>query len=528
MEKGGEEEKFRTRDEEGKKTMSTTKRKREEDEGDDDAATRARKMAAMLSQGIGIATPALGTGSNAPASGQSGIGGGGTTRTVKIRVPTESNPGFNYMGLLLGPRGETLKRMESESGARLQIRGRETLRAGQQPKGPEDEEPLHVTITASSDQQGDIATRLVNELLYDDKKAMAIKQAQLEEIALVKSGGAAAPGAALRTGLEHQQGIPPVGGATAAAGGAHGAPGGAANSFAEGDNTIVMIPTNYAGIIIGRGGENIRAIQQDTGSRIQVQRTDEVRPGEKRRITITGEESARAMAKSIVEKMVYDRELEEAQGGGARTRGPTGDGSGISVAIPHAHVGLIIGRGGGTIKGIQGRTGCNVQIPQEADPGSNPPVRTATITGTPEGMAAAKMEVRVCSVRANRSRRCACSAQIALSTPFVVAGGALAHSHAFAAPSPLAHARTHAAGLPRLPVHVCRLCTSLAGARTAAVAAAAAAVRGRRCKCQTIRWVRSSGGKARVSTRSSSGRGVGCRFRASAHLARCRRRGPCR
>ena len=374
--------------------MSAVKRKRE-DEGDDDAATRARKMAAMLSQGIGIATPAPGTGS-APAPGQSGIGGGGTARTVKIRVPTELNPGFNYMGLLLGPRGETLKRMESESGARLKIRGRETLRAGQQPKGPEDEEPLHVTITASSDQQADIATRLVNELLFDDKKAMAIKQAQLEEIALVKSGGAAAPGAALRTGLEHQQGIPPANGAAAAAaGGAYGAPGGAANSFAEGDNTIVMIPTNFAGIIIGRGGENIRAIQQDTGARIQVQRTEEVRPGDKRRITISGEASARTMAKSIVEKMVADRELEDAQGGGARTRGSGGNGSGITVTIPHEHVGLIIGRGGGTIKGIQARTGTNVQIPQDPDLGSNPPVRTATITGSPEGVAAAKMEVRL-------------------------------------------------------------------------------------------------------------------------------------
>ena len=170
------------------------KRAREEST-DDDAATRARKMAAMLSQGIGIAAPAV-TSSNAPPPPQSsapmGGGGGGGTVVEKIRVPTELNPGFNYMGLLLGPKGSTLKRMEAESGARLKIRGREALRPGQQPNGPEDEEPLHVTIMGGR-KEVDEASRLVNELLFDDKKAMEIKQRQLEEVARAKGGGAGRP-----------------------------------------------------------------------------------------------------------------------------------------------------------------------------------------------------------------------------------------------------------------------------------------------------------------------------------------------
>ena len=369
------------------------KRAREEST-DDDAATRARKMAAMLSQGIGIAAPAV-TSSNAPPPPQSsapmgGGGGGGGTVVEKIRVPTELNPGFNYMGLLLGPKGSTLKRMEAESGARLKIRGREALRPGQQPNGPEDEEPLHVTIMGGR-KEVDEASRLVNELLFDDKKAMEIKQRQLEEVARAKGGGAG--------------GMPPMGGGgmgggpPTLGGGGGGAPG-SLGSFTEDGSTIVMIPSHFAGIIIGRGGENIRAIQIDTTARIQVQQTEEVQPGQERRITISGSDDARAMAKSIIERMVLERQQElrngpprGGAGGASGGRSAPGGGS-VSVIIPHDHVGLIIGRGGQTIKGIQSRCGCNVQIPQEADPGSNPPVRTAHITGTPEGVLAAKAEVR--------------------------------------------------------------------------------------------------------------------------------------
>lgn len=42
----------------------------------------------------------------------------------KVYIPRD-NPEINFMGLLIGPRGSTQKRMEEQSGARIVIRGQE-------------------------------------------------------------------------------------------------------------------------------------------------------------------------------------------------------------------------------------------------------------------------------------------------------------------------------------------------------------------------------------------------------------------
>ena len=48
----------------------------------------------------------------------------------------------------------------------------------------------------------------------------------------------------------------------------------------------------------------------------------------------------------------------------------------LHVVVPDDKVGLIIGKGGLTVKDIQNRLNVKVVIPQQADAGSNPPVRT--------------------------------------------------------------------------------------------------------------------------------------------------------
>ncbi len=51
----------------------------------------------------------------------------------------------------------------------------------------------------------------------------------------------------------------------------------------------------------------------------------------------------------------------------------------VTVQVPDADVGLIIGKGGAQIRTIQESSGANVQIPQVAD-ANNPAVRTVNIT----------------------------------------------------------------------------------------------------------------------------------------------------
>lgn len=48
----------------------------------------------------------------------------------------------------------------------------------------------------------------------------------------------------------------------------------------------------------------------------------------------------------------------------------------MQVMVPDDKVGLIIGKGGLTVKDIQNRLNVKIVIPQQADAGSNPPVRT--------------------------------------------------------------------------------------------------------------------------------------------------------
>jgi far upstream element-binding protein len=65
---------------------------------------------------------------------------------------------------------------------------------------------------------------------------------------------------------------------------------------------------------------------------------------------------------------------QEASGGG----GGYGQANTIFCSVPDDRVGIVIGRGGCTIKDIQARHNVKIQIPQASDPGSNPPVRTVS------------------------------------------------------------------------------------------------------------------------------------------------------
>lgn len=70
-------------------------------------------------------------------------------------IPQEEHPDINFVGLLIGPRGNTLKAMEKETGAKIIIRGKGSVKEGKvgrkdgQPL-PGEDEPLHAFITASN------------------------------------------------------------------------------------------------------------------------------------------------------------------------------------------------------------------------------------------------------------------------------------------------------------------------------------------------------------------------------------------
>merc|ERR1719203_442807 len=58
----------------------------------------------------------------------------------KVMIPQEEHPEIDFVGLLIGPKGKTLKSMESETGAKIIIRGKGSVKEGK--VGRKDGQPL--------------------------------------------------------------------------------------------------------------------------------------------------------------------------------------------------------------------------------------------------------------------------------------------------------------------------------------------------------------------------------------------------
>lgn len=92
-----------------------------------------------------------------------------TKTQEKIYVPVNDYPEINFIGLLIGPRGNTLKKMETESGAKIAIRGKGSVKEG---KGRSDaahtsnqEEDLHCLIMADTEEKVNKAKKLINNII---------------------------------------------------------------------------------------------------------------------------------------------------------------------------------------------------------------------------------------------------------------------------------------------------------------------------------------------------------------------------
>ncbi len=109
----------------------------------------------------------------------------------KIYIPVKEYPEYNFIGLIIGPRGTTQKNMESESGAKIAIRGKGSIKAG---KGRKDgkqnmgeDEDLHVLITADTEESLRKATEMVEKLLTPvDESKNEFKKEQLRTLASIQ------------------------------------------------------------------------------------------------------------------------------------------------------------------------------------------------------------------------------------------------------------------------------------------------------------------------------------------------------
>ncbi|RQM05363.1 hypothetical protein DH86_00001898 [Scytalidium sp. 3C] len=165
----------------------------------------------------------------------------------------------------------------------------------------------------------------------------------------------------------------------------------------DGEDTMqIMVPDRTVGLIIGRGGETIRDLQERSGCHVNIvgeqKSVNGLRP-----VNLIGTREAAAHAKDLIMEIVEsdsknasnkDRAPQRDQG---RDSGAGGEKINDSMFVPSDAVGMIIGKGGETIKDMQSTTGCKINVSPSSGPGEVQ--REIGLVGSREAIAAAKRAI---------------------------------------------------------------------------------------------------------------------------------------
>ncbi|TEY70219.1 hypothetical protein BOTCAL_0109g00070 [Botryotinia calthae] len=267
----------------------------------------------------------------------------------------------NLVGLIIGRQGENLRRVESETGCRVQFI-----------TGPDETGPFRTCkITGPRARRAD-AKAEITRIIDDSGLGPLSDRAPREQNATRDSSHQPA----LRDGEDSMQ---------------------------------IMVPDRTVGLIIGRGGETIRDLQERSGCHVNIvgeqKSVNGLRP-----VNLIGTREAAAMAKDLIMEIVEsdsksapkerapaprENNRDAGYGGGYASGGASGGGQGDkindSIFVPSEAVGMIIGKGGETIKDMQNTTGCKINVTQSSGPGEVE--REIGLVGSQQAIAAAKRAI---------------------------------------------------------------------------------------------------------------------------------------
>ncbi|CAJ1385238.1 unnamed protein product [Effrenium voratum] len=135
---------------------------------------------------------------------------------------------------------------------------------------------------------------------------------------------------------------------------------------------MMHVPSDMAGVLIGRGGEKIKALCRDTGARVEVSK-DDAKDGD-RTVTVTGASEAVDRAVRAIEEILQSERRSNHQPEHKKV-----------MKVAGAFVGMIIGRGGETVKTMSRDSGAKIEVSKD-DGGDRDADRTVTIIGTMEAV----------------------------------------------------------------------------------------------------------------------------------------------
>ncbi|KAK2037779.1 KH domain-containing protein [Colletotrichum somersetense] len=307
-----------------------------------------------------------------PLRGSGGGGGDDNAETIQIES--------SLVGLIIGRQGENLRRIESESTCRVQF------------LPSTDNGPFRqCKITGPRARRSEVK-EAINRIIEDSG------------MGAINRGAANPKGPAPR---DHRGG-PPGAAAAAAAGAA---------ALRDGEDCMqIMVPDRTVGLIIGRGGETIRDLQERSGCHINIvgesKSVNGLRP-----VNLIGSRESAAQAKDLIMEIVESDSRNDGQpvapskkpprqdGGHQRDSGPGGGPDKIhdAIYVPSEAVGMIIGKGGETIRDMQNGTGCKINVAQSSGPGEVQ--REIALIGSRDSITRAKqaIEEKVDAVRQKNS-----------------------------------------------------------------------------------------------------------------------------
>lgn len=262
----------------------------------------------------------------------------------------------SLVGLIIGRQGENLRRIESESNCRVQF------------LPPSDGGPFRqCKISGPRHRRAEVKAAI--DAIIDDSGMGPLNRAQ-DKPRDPSKGGAAA----LRDGEDHTQ---------------------------------IMVPDRTVGLIIGRGGETIRDLQERSGCHINIvgesKSVNGLRP-----VNLIGTHEAATKAKDFIMEIVESDSRGEGPaasrpppGGGGRGDAPPrrdgpmagsgGDKVNDTMYVPSDAVGMIIGKGGETIREMQSATGCKINVAQSSGPGEVE--REIALIGSRDSISRAKQAI---------------------------------------------------------------------------------------------------------------------------------------
>ena len=278
----------------------------------------------------------------------------GETETIRVKS--------SLVGLIIGRNGENLRKVESESGARVQfIQAKDS-------HVPERQCTISGSLRARENAKAAIFG--------------IIEENGGQNVMLEK--GAYTPGMSGRA----KPNLP---------------------ALREGENsTQLFVPDKTVGLIIGRGGEQIKQLQEQSGCHVNIVGENKSVNG-LRPVNLIGNERATQIAKNLILEIVESDtrgagpNQQSGQGQGQRDRGFNNYGSNgnsrggqqgggtdwieKTIHVPSEAVGMIIGKGGETIKELQRTSGCKINVNSPKPPDK---FRNIDLAGTSRSMAEAE------------------------------------------------------------------------------------------------------------------------------------------